>query len=131
MHLHVHLSHEPPPAEEANNSDWRQQQCRIRMDTHSYPFGYDSSADDARPQYFIRNSDSSATTAAKEAATTAASTAAAQEQTRPFFYLPRPCYNERDKEEEIETRKLNGECSVVEGPSGVSTGRQKPRSVAP
>jgi hypothetical protein len=37
----------------------------------------------------------------------------------------------RTRETKREARKLNGECSVAEGPSGVSTGRQKPRSVAP
>jgi hypothetical protein len=37
----------------------------------------------------------------------------------------------RTRETQRETRKLNGEFSVVEVPSGVSTGRQKPRSVAP
>jgi hypothetical protein len=32
---------------------------------------------------------------------------------------------ERERERERETRKLDGECSVVEGPSGVSTGTTK------
>jgi hypothetical protein len=44
------------------------------------------------------------------------------------FYptLGRVAQNERDRERE--TRKLNGGCSVVGGPSGVSTGRQKPKA---
>ena len=53
-----------------------------------------------------------------------------------FYMYPtrgRVAQNERDTQRE--TRKLNGGCSVVGGPSGVSTGRQKPstkpRSVAP
>ena len=85
--------------------------------------------------------------AATTAATTAASTAAAQERSRlvtahrgratwcsrakTAASTPPAAVSHRTRETERETRKLNGECSVVGGPSGVSTGRQKPRSVAP
>jgi hypothetical protein len=47
------------------------------------------------------------------------------------FYPTRGRVAQNERERERETRQLNGECSVVEGPSGVPQGRQKPRSVAP
>jgi hypothetical protein len=82
--------------------------------------------------------------ATTSSATTAASTAAAQERSRPETAQPgratwcsraetaastphpRPCRTERErKRERRETRTLNGECGVVEGPSGVPTGTTK------
>ena len=80
--------------------------------------------------------------AATTAAATAASTAAAQERSRletahrgratwcsrakTAASTPPAAVSHRTRETERETRKLNGGCSVVGGPSGVSTGRQKP-----
>jgi hypothetical protein len=86
--------------------------------------GDSSSADDGRPQYFIRNSDSSATSgddSSNDTYTTAASTAAAQEQSRPeTAHRGRAMWCSRAKTvAKRKTRKLNGECSVVEGPSRV------------
>jgi hypothetical protein len=78
--------------------------------------------------------------------TKAASTAAAQERRqrtgeerrgavaprRRLLPHPRPCpcRTERDRQTKRGTRKLDGECSVVEGPSGVSTWTTKAKVVA-
>jgi hypothetical protein len=123
---------QPPPAEEANNSD-----------------GDRSSADDGRPQYFIRNSDSSDTSgndssddssfdssgAGAESAgdSPQGKSGVVQSRRDGGFYLLYPTGTRRtERERKRETRKLNGECSVVEGPSGeCPQGRQKPRSVTP
>jgi hypothetical protein len=40
------------------------------------------------------------------------------------FYTPPAAVSHRTRETERETRKLNGECSVVGGPSGVSNSTQ-------
>ena len=81
--------------------------------------------------------------AATTAATTAASTAAAQERSRletahrgratwcsrakTAASTPPAAVSHRTRETERETRKLNGECSVVGGPSGVSRTKAKVR----
>jgi hypothetical protein len=95
-----------------------------------------SSADDGRPQYFIRNSDSSATRgddssddSSFDSSGAGAESAGDSPQGKSDVVQPRQdggfdptrgrvAQNERDRERDEETGR---ECGAVEGPSGVST----------